>query len=81
MLTRASLTGGLSGMFRKKLLWRALLKASRSSIVVIFAGRVFHRRGPNTTNDDSYYRVKCFHLQFLGSDGTLVAIPWIVSWN
>ena len=45
--------GGLSDMFCKNLLRRALLKASRSWIVVISAGRVFHRRGPNTTNDDS----------------------------
>ena len=73
MLTRAycePLTGGLTGIFCRNLLQRALLKASRSSIVVISAGKVFHRRGPNTENDDSY-NVRCFCLQFVGSGGTL----------
>ena len=47
---------------------------TRSSIVVISAGKVFHRRGSNN--------VRCFCLQLLGSGGILASTPRRpVTWN
>ena len=65
--------GGSSGSVSNHLV-SAALKGSNAAKVVISAGILFHRFGPRTPKDESYW-LKYLFLASLGIIGTMARMP------